>query len=363
MLAKQIGSKSKAVTISSMPGTRLWPVRMPCGSSWACNNGEPATHRRQAGERLPTAHAEPPLVLNRSHARPPNCTRAEAKYNPHASPSTCLKFAAATLAITAALWALAIGLLGGFTLGAIAASDPLRPLIVAVAAGTSYLALAGVEGARRDLQVHARRLITLLAIVIAVAPAVAGVARNSWTAGGADSYAYVSQADGWLRARLKTPVPVAVAAPWPDAVWTLTPYGYRPSVDGASLVPVTAPGLPLLMAGAKAIAGHSAMFWIPPMTGALLVWITFAIGRRLGSPLVGLAAAWLAGHEPGVPGDARIADERRAGFRVLGGSALLRATHGRPMGCAVLRAGGGYGDPDPPEPGPAGDRGRSPGRR
>ena len=135
------------------------------------------------------------------------------------------RLAAATLALAAALWALVIGLLGGFTLGAVTASDPLRPLIVALAAGTAYVMLAGVEGVRRDLRTHAGRLVTLLAIVIAVSPAIAGVARNSWTAGGSDSYAYVVQADGWLHGRLKTPVPVAATAPWPNATWTFTPYG------------------------------------------------------------------------------------------------------------------------------------------
>src|SRR5258706_8636295 len=52
------------------------------------------------------------------------------------------------------------------------------------------------------------------------------------------------------------------------------------------------------MAGAKLIAGHAAMFWVTPLTGVLLVWMTFAIGRRLGSPLIGLVAAWLLATSP-----------------------------------------------------------------
>ena len=40
-----------------------------------------------------------------------------------------------------------------------------------------------------------------LAVLLALCPAVAGIARNSWTAGGADQYAYVSQADLWLQRR------------------------------------------------------------------------------------------------------------------------------------------------------------------
>ncbi len=46
----------------------------------------------------------------------------------------------------------------------------------------------------------------------------AGIARNSWTAGGADQYAYVSQADLWLNGDLTVPIPLAATAPWPEAV-------------------------------------------------------------------------------------------------------------------------------------------------
>ena len=154
---------------------------------------------------------------------------------------------AATLSIASALCALMIGLLGGFTVGAVTANDPLRPLIVAVASAIAYVAAAGIEGTRRDLRQHAQPLITTIAIVLAFAPAIAGVAKNSWTAGGADSYAYVSQADRWTHFRLKTAVPIASFAPWPNAIWTFTPHGYRPSANGTALVPVTAPGLSLMM--------------------------------------------------------------------------------------------------------------------
>ena len=54
------------------------------------------------------------------------------------------------------------------------------------------------------------------------------------------------------------------------------------------------------MAAAKAIAGHCAMFLVTPLSGALLVWITFAIGRRLDSDALGLAAAWLVATSPAV---------------------------------------------------------------
>ena len=206
----------------------------------------------------------------------------------------------AVFAVFGIVWALAIWLVGGFTLDigplTIRSHDPLRPLAFGVIAASIYVALM-----RERLNVgHAQRLTLPLAILLAVCPAVAGIARNSWTAGGADQYAYVSQADLWLQRDLAVPVPLAATAPWPEPVVTFMPHGFRPAVSGSALVPMTAPGLPMLMAAIKWIAGHCAMFLVTPLTGALLVWMTFAIGRRLDSDVLGLAAAWLVATSPAV---------------------------------------------------------------
>jgi hypothetical protein len=215
----------------------------------------------------------------------------------------------AVFAVSGTLWALAIWLVGGFTIAlagvTIESHDPLRPLIVGATAAVIYLVARG--------PLNVSRLATPLAILLALCPAIAGIARNSWTAGGADQHAYVSQADLWLQGNLFVGVPLAATAPWPEAVLTLAPHGFRPAVSGPAshpnaaaalgapaLVPVTAPGLPLLMAGAKTIAGHCAMFLVTPLSGALLVWMTFAIGRRLSSDALGLAAAWLVATSPAV---------------------------------------------------------------
>jgi hypothetical protein len=157
--------------------------------------------------------------------------------------------------------------------------------------------MAGVEQVRRDLS-NLQRMSVPLAIVLAISPAVAGLARNSWTAAGSDSYAYVTQADLWLQGTQTVAVPIADAAPWPEPVWTFTPYGYRPAAAGSAIVPMTSPGLSVMMAMAKKAFGHAAMFWVVPLTGALLVWMTFLIGRRLRSPAVGLGAAWLMATSP-----------------------------------------------------------------
>jgi hypothetical protein len=91
-----------------------------------------------------------------------------------------------------------------------------------------------------------------------------------------------------------------LAAQWPDARATFAPLGYIPSSDPRAIVPVHAPGLPLLMAAAALVGGWCAAFWIVPLTGGLLVVATCAIGARIGRPLVGLAAAWLVATSPAV---------------------------------------------------------------
>ena len=62
--------------------------------------------------------------------------------------------------------------------------------------------------------------------------------------------------------------------------------------------PIVGPGLPLLMAAMKGVAGHAALFLVVPSLPVLLIWATFAIGRQLGSASLGLSAAWLLATSP-----------------------------------------------------------------
>jgi hypothetical protein len=127
-----------------------------------------------------------------------------------------------------------------------------------------------------------------------------GLIWSTRVAAGADAYGYVSQADLWLRGDLHIDQSFGASVPWPLARWTFTPLGYRPEPDGYRIVPQYAPGLPLLMAGFKAVAGQCAMFWVVPLCGGALVFATYAIGRRIGRPVVGLAAAWIVVTSPTV---------------------------------------------------------------
>lgn len=139
-----------------------------------------------------------------------------------------------------------------------------------------------------------------MAVALAAAVFALGVAFGTLTASGADSYGYVSQGERWLHGRLVEPAPWIAEIPWPNATWTFSPLGYRPhhARKTPAIVPVYAPGLPMLMAGAEAVGGACAPYLLVPLSGAILVLATFALGRRLGEPEAALVAALLVATSP-----------------------------------------------------------------
>jgi hypothetical protein len=140
----------------------------------------------------------------------------------------------------------------------------------------------------------------VIAFVLAVVIASVAFIWSTRVAAGSDAYGYVSQADLWLRGNLFVDQSFAASVPWPMARWTFTPLGYRPEVDGYRIVPAYAPGLPLLMAAAKSVAGQCAVYAVVPLATGVLVFATYLIGYRLESPFVGLAAAVVVGTSPTV---------------------------------------------------------------
>lgn len=150
---------------------------------------------------------------------------------------------------------------------------------------------ATVAQARR-----ARRFVTLLALVVTFA----GWVYGSKAIGGADSYGYVSQIDLWLAGSPRIDQSWAKDVPWPVARWTLAPLGYIPGPDDAewTIVPRYSAGLPLVMAAAKTIGGHQAIFWVVPIAGGLLVLATYAIGEYLATTSVAVAGAALVATSP-----------------------------------------------------------------
>jgi hypothetical protein len=136
------------------------------------------------------------------------------------------------------------------------------------------------------------------AVLLALISLVVGLRWGARAVGGADSYGYVSQADLWLEGRLVEPAPWIAQVPWPSAQLSFSRLGWVHRGREPIIVPQYAPGLPLVMAGAKAVAGHCAVFWIGPAAGAVIIFLTFQLGRRLVSSGAGLAAAWLVATSP-----------------------------------------------------------------
>jgi hypothetical protein len=137
-------------------------------------------------------------------------------------------------------------------------------------------------------------------IVVAVSVAILclGLFRGIVTAAGADGYGYVSQADLWLRHELRIEQPFVEKMPLPFPDWSFSPLGYRPVPGAHAIVPTYAPGLPILMAAFKAIAGPRGPYLVVPILGGLLVWLCYRLGVRAGSPLAGVTSALLLASSP-----------------------------------------------------------------
>ena len=146
----------------------------------------------------------------------------------------------------------------------------------------------------------AARAASCAAAVIAAAVLYAGVHWGATVGGGADSYGYVSEAALWRTGRLTIREPIARESPWPLAIDTWAPLGYRPAPGSRdTIVPLYSPGLPLLMALFQSIGGFCAAFLVVPLCGALTIWLTYVLGTRLfDAPVQSAAAALLVATSP-----------------------------------------------------------------
>jgi hypothetical protein len=140
----------------------------------------------------------------------------------------------------------------------------------------------------------------LLAAALAVAALYAGVRFGALVAGGSDSYGYVSQAGLWQRGLPIVQQDVVRPSPWPLAAETWTPLGYRPSPkQRGAIVPIYAPGLPLLMALFQLIAGYCGAFLVVPLCGAVTIWLSYVLGRHVfDAPGIALWGAVLVATSP-----------------------------------------------------------------
>jgi hypothetical protein len=210
-----------------------------------------------------------------------------------------LSLALVALALAALAAVALVVVTGGFTVplgpALLRVHNPLRLEVLAALLGIGYV-IAGRAWLVADLQrahVAARRRARAIAIVLSLAATGLAVAGGSFVAGGPDSYGYVSQADRWLAGNVEAPEPAAARVPLPDVDWVFSPLGYRPALRPHHTVPTYPPGLPWMMALAKALAGAGAVFYVVPLFAGWLVWLTFRLGAAFDSEVVGLAAATL----------------------------------------------------------------------
>jgi hypothetical protein len=214
-----------------------------------------------------------------------------------------IRRALAIATVLALVWSVLVWITGGTSIAIaglrVSSTDPVRPVMAALVLAAIYVFASGRRRVRDDAAL-ARALATAprLTALVAVAVGSIAISQSSYTASGADAYAYVTQADLWLTGRLTVPVPIANEVPWPRPLSTFVPFGYAAVADGSAIASAVGPGLPLLMALFKGIGGHAALFLVVPLAAALLIWSTFAIGRQLGSSSLGAGAAWLVATSP-----------------------------------------------------------------
>jgi hypothetical protein len=164
----------------------------------------------------------------------------------------------------------------------ISSRQPLRPLVIGLAIAALYLwkypAAERATDGRWGYQWLAWALTVAVPIVAAVAFYI-GVHYGSFTAGGSDSYGYLSQARLWLSGLPRVEQPWVQDFAWKDRVWTFSPLGYRPFAPDGTIVPTYPAGLPLLMAAFIRLFGDNGPFYVAPVLGALTIGFTYLLGR------------------------------------------------------------------------------------
>ena len=209
------------------------------------------------------------------------------------------------LALGAAAWAALTVLTGGFAIAPagvrLSSRDPLRPLLVCVALlAVSRIALGAPEFWRTVLRLvgTSRAAVTSrIAGLAALSVLVVAIAWNTDAAGGSDSSCYVLQAEAFAHGRVTLERPLAdVLTGATPAIFA--PTGFVPSPrDGHAPVPICGPGLALAMT-LPFLVSRSAVFLVVPVCAAVMVWLTFALGRQLDDEVTGACAAVLIACSP-----------------------------------------------------------------
>jgi hypothetical protein len=205
-----------------------------------------------------------------------------------------------TIAVVAAtsVYALVVWATGGYRLVVagirLSSHSWQRPALVA-SAGILILAVAfraqlAAALRRGTVLIDSAQFARWLVAPAAVWALAAGVGFGTFANGGSDSYGYVSQARLFAHGRLTDTIPVSRDYRWPDVEYTLTPLGYTKGQSPGVIAPTYPPGLPLLFVPFAAFS-EKAIYWVVPIFGALLIWMTYRFGVLIGDGSAGALAA------------------------------------------------------------------------
>jgi dolichyl-phosphate-mannose-protein mannosyltransferase len=197
-------------------------------------------------------------------------------------------------------WAALVFATGGIEWhGVFRSRDPVRALAMGLGVFV-LLAIAFPRAFLRDVErasAAMRRFAPVLVLGCALVLGAHAIRHGTFTAGGSDPFGYLSQAYGWAQGTMLRPQTFPISVPWPSADASLAPLGYSPGVQAHTMVPIYAPGLPLMMAAAM-VVGDCGPFLVVPLCAALVVWLSFLLGRRMGGPWAGLLSAMFVATSP-----------------------------------------------------------------
>ena len=243
-----------------------------------------------------------------------------------------LRRACLWVALAAIAWSAVIALTGGVSLPIeglrISSRNPRNPAILSIV----FAALAWVLGGRRNrtrefvsesqltLAAVGRFFLRLwrawltadsfissrtppwsppaLATAVAVAVIVLAFTRGALVASGSDASGYVSHAQLWSEGRLKAEPPLMreLVPQLPRDVFA--PLAWVAVPNEPAIVPVTGPGLPMMMALFQLVGGSDALFYVVPLMAGLAVLATYVLGSALATKPVGMVAAILLACSP-----------------------------------------------------------------
>jgi hypothetical protein len=222
------------------------------------------------------------------------------------APGGVLSAVVSTVGVGATLWGFLIAWAGGAQVHVLGMKLSSRHPFLLMAGGLGVLAIYAwiwrPEVGRRMsmLATPSRRVASTAAAVLAVLVLAVSVHWASAIAGGADSYGYVSEAGLWRNGDLLVRGDIIRQSPWPLAIDTWAPLGYRPAPGrNDAIAPMYPPGFPLLMALFQLVFGYCGAFYVVPVCSAATVLLTFTLGMRVfGRPAPALWASLLMATSP-----------------------------------------------------------------